>query len=244
MHKIKALIIALACTLIIAVSLSLPSYSDGKRESVIVFRVIDGDTLELKDGRTVRLLNINAPEKNTNHAELASNFLRDFQNKSLSAEILGVDKYQRFLVRLYAPEYLNLKLVEQGLASTFLVHESELKQFKNAEKGAIESEQGMWKHSKFYNCFGTKIYSKEEVVQFYNSCNVSLLGWAVKDESRKQYKFSINPAPEFQFHTFSGYGNATDIFWNLKSEVWNNDRDSLYLYDDEGKIAHYEAYGY
>jgi len=45
-------------------------------------------------------------------------------------------------------------------------------------------------------------------------------------------------------HSGSGIDNSTDLFWNLNSAVWNNDRDSLYLFDSDGRIVHYETYGY
>ena len=58
--------------------------------------------------------------------------------ETIEMEITGKDIYNRYLSRIYTPEYLNLKLVSLGLASKFLVQDSELKLFANAEKEAIE----------------------------------------------------------------------------------------------------------
>lgn len=244
MNKTKSFIIALFITLIFFILLSFFSKNQNNLEQVIISRVIDGDTLELKDGRIARLANINSPEKNTPYSELSYNFLKNFENKIINISILGNDKYGRLLIRAYSPDYLNLKIVEEGLASTFLVNEFETKKFKEAEKRAIVLEKGIWQHSKYYNCLKTKIYPKKESVYFQNLCNISLKGFTIKDESRKQFKFSLNPSQNFQLYTFSGNSNSTNLFWNLNSEVWNNDRDTLYIYDEEGKIVHFDSYGY
>ena len=45
-------------------------------------------------------------------------------------------------------------------------------------------------------------------------------------------------------HSGSGSDNSTDIFWNSRGDIWNNDRDSSYLFDSSGGIAQYESYGY
>lgn len=244
MNKTASFFIALFVTSIFLILFYFSLSSSKNFESVVVSRVIDGDTIEFEDGRIARLVNINAPEKNTPYAMLSTSFLKNYENKSLNISVIGIDKYSRLLVKIYTPEYLNLNLVKEGLASTFLVADSETKKFKEAEQEAIKLEKGMWQHSKYYGCFKTKIYPEKEVVYFYNSCNVSLIGWTLKDESRKQYKFNLSPELEFQLFTFSGESNSTDLFWNSKSEVWNNDRDTLYLYDNEGKIVHFNYYGY
>lgn len=251
MDKKYAFIVSVLLTGLIASSIyifsSLLSESE-KRTSVIISRVIDGDTLETKDGKTIRLLNINAPEKNSPSHELSKLFLSSLINKTVEADIMGRDKYNRLLVRLYSPNYINKDLVSLGLASKFLVSDSEVRSFAQAEEKAISDGKGIWSHSKYYACFSTHINKNEEFVVIENKCSsINMNLWMLKDESRKIYIFSnftISNSRKIKLHSSFGKDNETDLFWNLKTSVWNNDRDSLYLFDYEGKIAHHEAYGY
>ena len=45
----------------------------------MISRVIDGDTVELEDGRTIRLLNINTPEKGRPFSDEATDFLKEYE---------------------------------------------------------------------------------------------------------------------------------------------------------------------
>ncbi len=213
------------------------------REQVIVGRVIDGDTLKTADGRTIRLLNINTPEKNEYGHELGENFLKNFENKSVEVEITGTDKYKRNLARIYSGRYLNLEIVQLGFAKKFLVDKNELSEFDNAEREAINNGLGIWKKSSYWNCLKGDIDKSKEIVHFTKLCKVNAVGWSVSDESRKSYTFS----KDFSLVSLhSGYGadNTTDIFWNSKTDVWNNDRDSMYARDSAGGLIEYESYGY
>ncbi|MEM4259507.1 MAG: thermonuclease family protein [Candidatus Pacearchaeota archaeon] len=213
-------------------------------ESVIIKRVIDGDTIELSDNRIIRLANINSPEKNTLYSNLSIIFLKSFENKTVEVEILGKDKYNRYLARVYGPSYINLEIVSMGLASKFLVNDKELDKFAEAEKKAIENSLGIWKKSEFFGCFDSSIDSiKEEVILKNNCPDINLYGWIVKDESRKTYIFPNISFTKIKLHSEAGISNSTDLFLKF-GDIWNNDRDSLYLFDNMGRLAHYETYGY
>lgn len=250
MNKKYALILAFLLTGLIASNIFLLNKisKNNSRESVIAARVIDGDTIQIKDGRIIRLLNINSPEKGVFGAELGTNFLKQYENETLEIEITGLDKYSRSLARIFNSDYLNLKIVEQGFASKFMVENSELSSFAFAELTAIKNEGGMWKKSPWFNCFVSKIDAKNEMVFLKNLCSeIDLSGWILKDESRKLYIFKnikLNEKEQIILHSKIGGDNKTDIFWNSKQDIWNNDRDSLYLFDDKEEIAHYETYGY
>jgi hypothetical protein len=173
------------------------------------------------------------------------NYLKQFLNSSVEIEITGMDKYNRILARVYTPDYLNLKLVKLGLASKFLVDESETKIFYKAEISAIESELGICKKSPYFTCFQSYIEPEKETVTLTNNCNninISLL--TIKDESRKDHSFNFTGIKTIIIHTNEGSNNKTDIFWNSKTNIWNNDRDTLYLFDKEGRLVHYQSYGY
>jgi len=244
MKKFSAFLFSLLSVLLLAdIYFTAVYFQKTPHESIVVSRVIDGDTLETADSRTFRLVNVNSPEKGQPNYELSKDYLSSFTNKTLSIDYIGDDKYSRQLVRLYSDKYINYELVEMGLASKFLVQEDEKKTFALAEKKAIESGVGIWQHSEYYGCFSTDIDKKNEVVEFIVICpNISLKNWFVKDESRKIYVFSRNPPLHFMLYSGIGNNTSQSLFWNLKENVWNDDSDSLYLFDDKGRIAHYDSY--
>ena len=244
MDKKYAFVLSILLTLIIFSNFFIFSAKENQRESVIVSRVIDWDTLETENGYTIRLLNVNSPEKGTFHAQLSKDYLKSFENKTIEIEIQGTDKYKRILARLYAPDYVNLELVSQGLASKFLVDESELKTFAQAEEKAVQNSKGMWNKSLYYGCFSSDINKYQEFVILENHCeDTNMKGWVLKDESRKSYIFSSSFKSVI---LYSGLGedNSTDLFIGSKTDIWNNDRDTLYLFDSGGNIVYHEAYGY
>ena len=76
----------------------------------------------------------------------------------------------------------------------------------------------------------------KEIVFFTNNCpEINLSRFYLKDESRKIYTFKSSFI-ETTLHSLEGKDNETDIFWNQKTDVWNNDRDSLYLFDSEDSM--------
>ena len=246
MKSKHAYTLALLITLIIASNVYFFKLIDkSERNIVFVSRVIDGDTLELKDGKIIRLLNINTPEKNEKGYELAKEFLKDIENTTIEIEEIGTDKYSRTLARIYSPEYINFQIVKKGLAKKFLVQESELRDFANAEKDSIELEKGIWKKSLYYSCISSEINAKEEYILLKNSCeNINFKNFLLTDESRKKYKFKDIRFTEIALYTKEGADNENSLFWNSKQNVWNDERDTLYLFDKEGNIVHYNVYGY
>ncbi len=245
MERKHALLFAFLITLLIFSNVYLFKAQNKNLETVTISRVLDGDTFELDDGRKIRLANINAPEKNQHGSNLSIEFLKQFLNYSVDLEIIGIEKYSRFLARAYAPNYLNLEMVEKGYASKFLVDSSELNKFASAEEKAINSGLGIWVKSEYYNCITSKVYPDKEIVKLSNKCNnLNISSWVLKDESTKFYSFKGIELGAITLHSSNGTDNKTDIFWNSKSNIWNNDRDSLYLFDNKGNIANYNSYGY
>lgn len=243
MKKVHALILSLLAVGIIASQISLFSLYPRSLEKVTINRVIDGDTLKLDDGRTVRLLNINTPEKGAAFSKESTSFLAAFVNKSVRIDSTGLDRYNRVLARIYAPEYLNLEIVKNGLATTFLVDSSETKEFASAEQQAISQSLGMWKRSKYYGCINAKVYPKEEKVLINILCNVDLSGWYLRDESRKIYKIPSISTKEVTIYSTSGKDTQSSLFWNA-GNVWNDDRDSLYIFDEKDALVFSFSYGY
>ena len=251
MDKKYSLVIAFLITGIIFLDIFLFTNlirKDNKSiETAVLSRVIDGDTIVLNDNRIIRLLNVNSPEKGAYNSELSKDFLKNFENQSIKLIITGIDKYSRNLARIYSSDltYLNLKLVEKGFASKFLVDKKELSLFSNAESYAISNSKGTWIKSEHFGCFKAAIDKIKEIVSLKNHCNIiNFNSWYLKDESRKIYLFKNINIGSIIIHSNVGEDNETDVFWNSKQDIWNNDRDSMYLFDEKNKIAHYQSYGY
>ena len=246
MKKMISLLLALFLTVGAFMVMQTIPQQTSSRESFVIARVIDGDTFQLNDGTTIRLLNINAPEKGVVGATLSKQLIEALKDQPLEGERIDVDKYQRVLAKVYALEYLNRELVKQGLASKFLVQEDELAAFAEAESDAIAHERGIWKHAPEFGCAEATVDAKAEQVLLHNRCSpFSLNNWTLKDESRKTYHFfNRSLGTSLTLHSTYGFDNASDIYWNYEQSVWNDDRDTLYLFDENGNIAATATYGY
>jgi len=238
-EKILAIILSATITLLIAFNIYLLNLED--LESVIIKRVIDGDTFELEDGRIIRLLNINSPEKSDKFSELSFNFLKQYENKTIEIEVTGKGIYGRDLARAYSGEYLNLYLIEQGYSHISHIELSEKNKFFKTQQKAFEQEKGIWKKSEFYGCLNVEIYEVEEYIVIKNACqNMSL---NLKDESTKSFK--INLPANSQKKIFSNKGEDTEDKIYLNSgNIWNNDIDSIFIRDEKGYLVYYSSYGY
>ncbi len=242
MDKIPALLLALLITSVIAGNYIFFTTAQIEREKVEIVRVLDGDTVELSDGRRIRLVNINTPEKKFPYSNLAKDYLSGFIGKEVYLESLGPDKYYRTLGRLfYDEEYLNRVIIEEGMAHKYLVIDSEENDFAEAEKIAIEKEAGIWDKSQYYGCIGAEINKYEEYVSITDSCGANFNGWNVKDESTKSYTFKKDFDEAFVLYSSKGTDTSTEVYWG-KDKVWNDAGDSIFIRDKSGMLAYYYSY--
>lgn len=99
--------------------------SDGAAgEKTVVTRVIDGDTIVIQGGKTVRLLGIDADEKNYPCYEAAKERLRELvlgKEVVLEASESDTDRYGRLLRYVFAASRnTSLELVKEGLVVSLL----------------------------------------------------------------------------------------------------------------------------
>lgn len=245
METKHAFILSLLITLAL-VNLNL-SYSliTSKPEIVLITSVVDGDTIIIEDGTVIRLLNINAPEKNVKGYQESKDFLSNYTNRTVRIEYSGNDRYNRKLARIYDPNYINLEIVKRGLGTKFLVQEKETTEFSNAEKQAIKNKLGIWSNSKLNECISLIPHPKEEKIEILQTCNhSSLKNWIITDESRKEYKFPFTSSKHITLYSNEGDDNESALFWGSKTNIWNNDRDTVYLFDQDRNLRAYFTYGY
>lgn len=222
-------------------------------ESAKVTRVVDGDTLELEDGRHVRLLGVNTPEKGELYYKEAAEFTRSYlENKTISLEFgkEKIDLYNRTLAYVYiGKEIFNIKLVEEGFANFYFPSGKDAKypDFKKAWEACIKENVNLCEKSKNNCIVAKKIIVENQTVVFENLCfySVSLKDWKIKDEGRKEFIF-----PDFEakqrstFEVVVGEGQNTDekIYWERKDYVWTKAGDTLFLRDEEGKLVLWHSY--
>ncbi len=196
-----------------------------------IIRIIDGDTIETTYGR-VRLLGINTPESNQPYYKQAKNYLEQYNNKNITIKTNQQDQYNRHLAYVfYNNQILNKKLIEQGLAHTYFYEKDEYyNELKQAEKQAQNNQLGIWKPSNNSNCIELinlkykeqKRCTNKEQLTLLNNCNK--LNIIIKDQATHIYKETI----------------PKGIFTKNFSCIWNNNGDTLFIYDNSGMILYYE----
>ena len=246
----------------------LINFLDGT-ETVVVERVIDGDTIVIENKTSVRLLGINSPEKTGIYYEEAKEFLEDLiLGKDVRFEFgkEKYDKYNRVLAYVFVGnKNVNLELVEKGFANFYfpsgkdMYYEDFKKAWEKCSENLCEKSQ-----DKCVNCIELQKFDyKNEVVVFYNKCDFDcdLTGWEIKDEGRKNFVFpeyklsgkkSVNVKvvkkliensekvpPQEQGMLSSG---QEVLLWQRSDYVWTDSGDTLFLRDSEGKLVLWKSY--
>ncbi|OGE31145.1 hypothetical protein A3C59_04025 [Candidatus Daviesbacteria bacterium RIFCSPHIGHO2_02_FULL_36_13] len=138
-----------------------PLIQDATSSGILVIEVVDGDTINLEDGTTVRLLGIDTPETKDprrpvgcfgKEASLEVKNLLEGKKVILEKDISETDKYERLLRYVYLPIgddqklFVNDYLVRKGFA-TVLTYPPDVKyneQLRQAETQAREEKRGLW----------------------------------------------------------------------------------------------------
>jgi len=129
---------------------------DSALEQATISRVIDGDTVELSDGRHVRYIGMDTPETVDprkpiecfgRQASEENKGLVEGRTVRLEKDVSETDKYGRLLRYVYIGDVMvNDYLVRQGFAhvSTFPPDVKFTSEFVAAEKEARENNRGLW----------------------------------------------------------------------------------------------------
>lgn len=127
------------------------------KETVMVTRVIDGDTIEVEGGRKVRYIGIDSPEEGRPYSKEAfakNRELVEGKVVTLEKDVSEKDVFGRLLRYVYVGDtFVNAQLVEEGMAEAKayppdVAHEDE---FQELEEEAKESGKGMWQGESFQN---------------------------------------------------------------------------------------------
>jgi len=197
-------------------------------ETHYVTRVIDGDTIEIETGQSVRLKGINTPEKSMPQHQEAKELLEKLiLNKTIQIENYGNDKYGRMLGQIFLDsQNINVKILQEGLATLYYYeHDKHYEKLKQAEEFARLNERGLWKKSPNEYCIEIIELEVEEpeLLILENKCNKHF-NITIKDDATHIYKEIIEPKSQFKKEF---------------SHIWNTDGDSIYIYDSEGLLSFY-----
>ena len=121
-------------------------------EEVVVYKAVDGDTLELVDGRLIRYIGIDAPEIEDNdcmstEAKKANEVLVNGKTIKIIKDVSDVDKYDRLLRYVFVGKtFINEQLIKQGYAraSNYPPDTKYSKRFKSIAASAKEAKLGIW----------------------------------------------------------------------------------------------------
>jgi micrococcal nuclease len=116
----------------------------------LVSDIVDGDTFKTNDGRTVRLIGINAPEIGEPCSIEAKDKLKELIYRKeirLESDAGNKDKYGRLLRYVYADDlFVNSEMIRLGLAKTEEVEPNDKysKSFLELENTARKAGRCMW----------------------------------------------------------------------------------------------------
>ena len=129
--------------------------------TVTVSKVFDGDTLQLKDGRKVRLIGVNTPELGRDAspdeplAKVATEALQRWQAKTLKLQVGAEprDRYGRLLGHVFslAGENITAQLLAEGMGFPVTIPPNTgfADCYLNAARQAEQQGKGVWHHGYF-----------------------------------------------------------------------------------------------
>lgn len=235
----------------------------------VTVEAVDGDSLTGTDGSRYRLIGINAPDRGECLADVAGRRLAQLAEgavRLLEGEAETVDRFDRELVYVFTDgvdgRFVNEIMVAEGLA--LAVHSppniAQTETLFAAQEQARADRVGVWSPEACGSgplaniAIGDveadppgpdEVALDDEWVMIVNSGDeaVDLTGWSIRDEST-QNRFSFPPGlvldPGDQVRVTSGHG---DLGFGFGTPIWNNDGDTVYVVDDQGRFVTYREVG-
>lgn len=212
---------------------------------VTVEKVVDGDTIELKDGTRIRLAGINTPEKNEPcywQARLALETL--VGGREIKVRMLGTDKYGRALGEVFVgSENINRKMLELGLANRYYGDKIDWTEYSRAEKEGRAAGGCIWEKDELYACVKVERHNTGFVVS--NGCNVTIDTPVTVKDTSASHRFSrvlhIQPYGTVTITEECSGGNGTIA---LCQNIFNYDGDEIFIISGKsGKLIGWAAYG-
>jgi len=115
-------------------------------DRTIVTKVIDGDSFELADGRRIRLLSVDAPEKDRCFYQESRDHLDSLlYGKNVDLKNIVTDDYGRQLANVYVDgQLVNLDMLNSGLVRFVYTQNPYYEDMKSATRKAKEHNLGIF----------------------------------------------------------------------------------------------------
>ncbi|MDM8527407.1 thermonuclease family protein [Anaerolineales bacterium HSG24] len=232
-------------------------------ETVSVAQVIDGDTIELEDGRRIRYIGINTPERDQPYYDEATALNHQLLQQGpvqLEYDFEIEDQYGRTLAYIWAGGRLvNLEIVSAGYANAFFIppnihYETEI---QAAEQQAKQAEQGIWQSTgvalKIIHVEANAPGSDDEnpngewiEIQNQGGDTVGMSGYSLKDAANNFYEFndfSLSAGQTVRLYSGTGRDSSKELYWGMVDRsVWNNKGDTAFLRNQTGILV--DSYQY
>jgi micrococcal nuclease len=243
---------------VLALSFSWAAPETGRAAQVTgtVSQVLDGDTFHLDDGRQVRCLGIDAPEKGDALADDATKKLNQLIGGKPVRLELGRperDRDGRLLAYVFLGKTLvNAEVLRQGCAH---VRRPVLAKYKqqllDAQNDARAAGRGLWRKAAEVNLVISKVQARPPrgevpeliaeyiVIENQGDRALNMTGWTVSDEANRRYlipNFVLAPKARVTLYTGLGKNTDTNLFWGSRTAVWNDDGDTVFIKDAAGSL--------
>lgn len=236
--------------------------------AISVNEVIDGDTLKMSEGTTVRLIGINAPERSEPYYNEAKTNLENLvigKNLDMQFDLEKMDRYGRTLAYLFTDNsFINKKMIEEGVAviETISPNVSRSKELVQAQDNARNKCKGIWEGlcsndssvcvqiSEVYDGEGASSLNSEWI-ELTNTCSSAedLTGYLIKDSSASNSylfkSFMLNSKSKVKLYSGCSVDTSNSVYWQCPTRsgaVWNNEGDSAYLFNSGGKLVSQISY--
>ena len=256
---LSLLLVVLGCLLLIAPLASAQDFRGPFR----VQRVVDGDTIVLADGRHIRYIGINTPERGEPFWREA----RDYNTQKVSGKLVTLefgqvreDKYGRTLAYVFVgEEMVNAQLLQAGWAHLFVLEPiKHYHTFRRFQEEARAEGVGIWGKNGFTGPLKiTRLNANAEGDDRYNLngeyvriCNISpadqdLKGFSLSDREGHRYIFPrVFLRPGYTVLLFTGAGrdivegvDQLRLYWGSRYPIWNNTGDQASLRDPKGHVV-------
>ncbi len=232
--------------------------------------VLDGDSLSaVIDGTPyeVRLIGINAPERDECHGDVSRTLLDDLLGSSslvLQESEDGTDQFGRLLRYVWIDGVeVNARMLQVGGAIALQTGHERQDVYRQIAREASSQRRGMWKPDACgpgsqrpidirpieYDPSGVDAENAiNEWVDITNlgSNAIDMTGWTLRDESSThRYVFGdlqLDPGATVRVRTGCGEDRGLDRVWCADDAVWNNRGDTAILQDVWGNVVAFRSY--
>ncbi len=212
----------------------------------IVKEVISGDKIKLQSGKIIKYLGVDSPDEGEYLFDEAKEFNRELvegkEIKLVYDSYYKEDKYGNNLAYVYLKDtykFVNVEIIERGFAfiDNSYNFASKYNDLERAQDNAKDYNKGLW----LINIKIDYIFSvgdiKHEGIKIINRgrTKVDMSKFIIKTEKGYGYifpeNFTLEPGKSVSLYTGQGDNTNDALYWNSKTSVIDQKKDTLFLYD-------------